>query len=308
MFIMKEAPVYFYGPDDDVPSLDPYEEFIVEEHSDDEPEPVIEDPSGEPVSEQSVSAKLTVNDIVHRSALSLGNEASALIDMGPNFTDDLVNRMNEELSIEKNYFYDNEGTKHSKDKSLSFTAVNDIVAGVDSVFGVLCVKGGVGDLDFDVSFSTSALKDIFSNGMFSFAKCFIQKATTQGLHSVLQDALLASAINIISSDTPSAIALMNETLDPGIVELLNNDLIQSIVEKYDRPSTQPTLKSDLDKIIQSLDSVKSDWFINGDVRILDAFNKASADSTSLFQSDPMYVDSSIIAKAYDEMTQFKSFF
>lgn len=303
---MKEAPVYFYGPDDDVPSLDPYEEFTVEEQSD-EPEPVIEDPSDESLIDQSDDAELSVKDIVHRSALSLGNEAMALIDMGPAFTDDLVRRMNEELSIEKNYFYDKEGTKHSKDKSLSFNSLSDIVAGVDSVFGVLCVKG-IGDLDFDVSFSTSALKDIFSNGLFSFAKCFIEKATTQGLHSVVQDALLASAIDIISSDTPSAIALMNETLDPGIVELLNNDLVISIVEKYDRPSTQPTLKSDLDKIIHSLDSVKSDWFVKGDVQILDTFNKASADSTSLFQSDPMYIDSSIIAKAYDEQTQFKSFF
>ena len=304
---MKEAPVYFYGPDDEVPSLDPYEEFVVEEHSDDEPEPVIEDPSDESIDEQSGNTKLSVKDIVHRSALSLGSEASALIDMGPDFTNDLVNRMNEELSIEKNYFYDKQGTKHSKDKSLSFTALNDVVSGVDSVFGVLCVEG-VGDLDFDVSFSTSAVKDIFSNGMFSFAKCFIEKATTQGLHSVVQDALLASAIDIISSDTPSAIALMNDVLDPGIVELLNDDLIISIVEKYDRPSTQPTLKSDLDKMIHSLDSVNSDWFVKGDIRILDTFNKASDDSTVLFQSNPLYADSSIVAKAYEEQTQFKSFF
>ncbi len=304
---MKEAPVYFYGPDDDVPSLDPYEEFVVEEHSDDEPEPVIEDPSDESLSDESVDEKLSVKQIVQRSALSLGHEASAIANMGSNFTNDLVNRMDQELSIEKNYFYDKEGTKHSKDKSLSFNSLNDIVSGVDSVFGVLCVKG-VGDLDFDVSFSTSALKDIFSNGLFSFAKCFIEKATAQGLHSVLQDALIASAIDIISSDTPSAVALMNETLDPGIVELLNDDLVLSIVEKYDRPDTRPTLKSDLDKMVYSLNSVKSDWFIKGDVRILDTFNKASADSTSLFQSDPLYIDSAIIAKAYTEQTQFNSFF
>lgn len=305
--MINEAPIYFNGPDDEVNVIDPYKEFKIEEVEEllapeenrVESKPIVLDSTKE--------GNLNIGEIIERTGESLTNEATDLASLDEEVIEGIEERMRREANIRKDHFFDHNGVKHSKDPSLNFDNLSKIVGGVDSVFGVLCVDG-LEDLDFNISFSTEMLKDLLNNGLFSFAECFFEKATTMGMNRVVQDAVIAAGINVISSDSPNSVSWIKDNLDPGVTKVLGDDFLYSVVEKYERPPSQDSLEGELSRLEDSLYDIKDDWFYyNNSVtktadnrRRLDTIKKASDSAVDVFLSNEKYYESIAVANAYEK--------
>ena len=155
---MKEAPIYFSGPDDIVETVDPYEVFEVP------PKTEIENPEDSVVVAEEIivddsDEPLTTEDVIERSGESLPREAESIARLGDDVIDDIVEDVNEAISVPKDYFYDLNGIRHTKDQFLNFSDLTGIIKSIEDIFGILCVDG-VFDHDFKNPFSGNVLKDL----------------------------------------------------------------------------------------------------------------------------------------------------
>ena len=309
---MKETPIYFNGPTDEVSEVDPYEEFEV-------PEEIVEDtPEENALNDDEIiidseEEELTIDEVIERTNDSLPKEADAIKDLDEEIIDDIVEGVNEETSIPKDYFYDLDGVKHAKDQLLSHDDLIKIINSIESVYGILCVNG-VNDLDFKNPFTGKTLEDLLKNGLFSFASCFLIEGMKDGLDFSMQDAVINAGKNIIGSDGAATIEWIDSTLDDGITTVLYEDIVKDTAKNYMKPPSSISDSDELDRITDSFNKIDDDWFSVGSKKNsdfeysnIDTIKEASDEMRMVFEYSDQYLEALAVTDEYDIETELTNY-
>lgn len=309
---MIEIPVYFNGPEDEVKAIDPYKEFIVEEVADITVPEENRVSSGTIKLDDVIKDDVTIKSIINRTGESLQNKATELASMDEEFIESIEERMKREISERRDYFYDKNGVKHTKDQYLPFDKLSTVIKTVDEVYGTLCVDG-IQDLDFDISFSESMLKDMLKSGLETFAECFLNNTAIDNIKTIVSNSIISMGTSIVSTNGPSTIKWIDDNLGTDAASLLEDDFLETVVSKYEIPPEMSNITNELSRIENSLNSVKSDWYYfeneaeqSFEKTKTDIIKKLSDGAKNVFSTDEKYIESLTVAEAYDVAEDFSN--
>ena len=311
---MREAPIYFSGPDDIVETVDPYEVFEIP------PETETENPEDNVVDNEEIvtddpNEPLTTKDVIERSGESLPKEAESITKLGEDVVEDIVSDVNEAISEPKDYFHDLNGVKHTKDQFLEFSDLTDLIKSIEDIFGILCVDG-VFDHDFKNPYTGNVIKDLLNKGLFSFADCFLAEGVTTGTFVNMTESILSGGGSILSSDGFSTVEWIDDKLDPGSLSLFDDDFTNDLVGGYVRPPSSTSGIDELKRIEDTLDKTNDDWFKPGDLlrdesniehRLLDVIKNSSNDVRDVLEYSDGYIESLAVTEAYEREIEFRNY-